>query len=48
MITILKQFNKQTPHSASTPMDPNGSLDLAEDRREQKLNDIKGWKPIVI
>jgi len=45
--TILKQFNMQNAHGASTPMDPNVKLDLAEDRGENALEDIKGYQAIV-
>jgi len=45
--TILKRFNMQNAHGASTPMDPNVKLDLAEDRGEKELEDIKGYQAIV-
>jgi hypothetical protein len=45
--TILKRFNMQNAHSASTPMDPNVKLDLAEDRGEKELKDFKGYQQIV-
>jgi hypothetical protein len=44
---ILKRFNMQNAHSASTPIDPNVKLDLAEDRGEKELKDIKGYQGIV-
>ena len=45
--TILKRFNMQNAHGASTPMDPNVKLDLAEDRGEKELKDINGYQAIV-
>jgi hypothetical protein len=45
--TILKGFNMQNAHGASTPMDPNVKLDLAEDRGEKELKDTKGYQAIV-
>jgi hypothetical protein len=45
--TILKRFNMQNAHGASSPMDPNVKLDLAEDRGEKELKDIKGYQAIV-
>ena len=45
--TILKRFNIQNAHGASTPMDPNVKLDLAEVRGEKELKDIKGYQKIV-
>jgi len=45
--TIFKQFNMQNAHGASTPMDPNVKLDLAEDWGEKELKDIKGYQAIV-
>jgi hypothetical protein len=45
--TILKRFNMQNAYGASTPMDPNVKLDLAEDRGEKELKDIKGYQAIV-
>ena len=45
--TILKRFNMQNAHGASTPLDPNVKLDLAEDRGEKELKDIKGYQAIV-
>jgi len=45
--TSLKRFNMQNAHGTSTPMDTNVKLDLAEDRREKELNDIKGYQAIV-
>jgi hypothetical protein len=45
--TILKRFNMQNAHGASTPMDPNAKLDLAEDHGEKELKDIKGYQAIV-
>jgi hypothetical protein len=45
--TILKQFNMQNAHGASTPMDLNVKLVLAEDRGEKELKDIKGYRAIV-
>jgi len=44
---ILKRFNMQNAHCASTPMDPNVKLDLADDRGEKELKDIKGYQAIV-
>jgi len=44
---ILKQFNMQNAHGASTPMDPNVKIDLAEDRGGKELKDIKGYQAIV-
>jgi hypothetical protein len=44
---ILKRFSMQNAHSASTPRDPNLKVDLAEDREEKELNDIKGYQAIV-
>jgi len=40
---ILKQFNMQNADSTSTSMDRNVKLDLAEDRGEKQLRDIKGY-----
>jgi hypothetical protein len=37
----------QNAHVAMTPMDPNLKLDLAEDRGEEQLEDIKEYQPIV-
>jgi hypothetical protein len=45
--TILKRFNMQNAHDVSTPMDPNVKLDLAENRRDKELKDIKGYQAIV-
>jgi len=45
--TILKRFNMQNAHGASTPMDPNVKLDLSEHRGEKELKDIKGYQAIV-
>jgi len=45
--TILKRFYMQNPHGALTPVDPNVQLDLAEDRGEKELKDIKGHRAIV-
>jgi len=45
--TILKRFNMQNAHDVSTPMDPKAKLDLAEDRGEKELKDIKGYQAIV-
>jgi hypothetical protein len=45
--TILKRFNMPNAHGASTPMDPNVKLDLAEDRGEKEIKDIKGYQEIV-
>jgi len=45
--TILKRFNMQNAHDVSTPTDPNIKLYLAEDRGENELKDIKGYKAIV-
>jgi len=44
---ILKRFNMQNAHGASTPLDPNVKLDLAEERGEKELRDIKGSQAIV-
>ena len=44
---ILKRFNMQNAHGASTPMYPNVKLDLAEDRGEKELKDNKGYQAIV-
>jgi len=44
--TILKRFNMQNSCGASTPMDSNVKLDLAEDRGEKELKDIKGYQAI--
>jgi hypothetical protein len=41
--TILKWFNMQHAHDVSTPMDPNVTLDLAEDQGEKDLKDMKGY-----
>ena len=38
--TILKRFNIQNAYGASTPMDPNVKLNLAEDRGEKELKDM--------
>jgi len=45
--TILELFNMQNAHNVSTPMDSNVKLDLAEDRGEKELDDIKGYKAII-
>jgi len=45
--TILKRFHIQNAHDVSTPMDPNVKLDLAENRGEKELKDIKGYQAIV-
>jgi len=45
--TILKEFNMQNAHGAAAPMDANVKLDLAEDRGEKELKDIKGYQAIV-
>jgi len=45
--TILKRFNMQNAHDVTTPIDPNVTLDLAEDRGEKELKDIKGYQAIV-
>ena len=45
--TILKRFNMQNAHDVSPPMDPNVKLDLAENRGEKELKDIKGYQAIV-
>jgi hypothetical protein len=45
--TILKRFGVENTHGASTPMDPNVKLDLAEDRGEKELEDIKDYQAIV-
>jgi hypothetical protein len=45
--TILKRFNMQNAHGASSPMDPNVKLDLVQDRGEKELKDIKGYQAIV-
>jgi hypothetical protein len=45
--SILKLFNMQNAHDVSTPMDRNVKLDLAEDRGEKELKDIKGNQVIV-
>jgi hypothetical protein len=45
--TILKRFNMENAYSATTPMDHNVKLYLAENRGEKKLNDIKGYQAIV-
>jgi len=44
---IPKRFNMQNAHGASTPMDPNVKLDLAEDLGEKEIKDIKGYQAIV-
>jgi hypothetical protein len=44
---ILKRFNMQNAHNVSTPIDPDVKLDLAEDRGENELQDIKGYQAIV-
>jgi hypothetical protein len=44
---ILKRFNMQNANDGSTPIDPNAKLDLAEDRGEKELIDIKGYQAIV-
>jgi hypothetical protein len=45
--TIHKRFNMQNAHGASTLMNPNVQLDLAEDWEEQELKDIKGYQAIL-
>jgi len=45
--TILKQFNMQNAHGASTPTELNVKLDLAEDRGEKELKDMKRYQAIV-
>jgi hypothetical protein len=45
--TILKRFNMQNAHGALSSMDSNVKLDLAEDRGEKELKDIKGYQTIV-
>jgi hypothetical protein len=37
----------QNAHGASTPIDPNVKLDLAEDQGEKELTDINGYQAIV-
>jgi hypothetical protein len=44
---ILKQFNMQNAHGASTSMDPNVKLGVADDRGEKELNDINGYQATV-
>jgi len=41
--TILKRFNLQKPHNVSTAMEPNVTLDLAEDLGETEPKDIQGY-----
>jgi hypothetical protein len=45
--TTRRQFNIQTAHDVSAPMDPNLKLDLAEDRGEKELKAIEGYQAIV-
>jgi hypothetical protein len=44
---ILKRFNMQNAHGASTLMDPNVKLDLGEDRGEKELQDTKRYQAII-
>jgi len=37
---------KHTP-AVSTPMDPNGKLDLVEDRRDKELDNITDYQAVV-
>jgi hypothetical protein len=41
--TILKRFGMEHSHGVSTPMDPNIKLDLAENRGEKELEDIRDY-----
>jgi hypothetical protein len=42
-----KAIRHQNAHSAITSMDSNAKLDLAEDRGEKELEDIKEYQAIV-
>jgi hypothetical protein len=41
--TILGRFGMEHTHGVSTPMDANAKLDLAEDREEKELKDIRDY-----
>jgi hypothetical protein len=41
--TIIRRFGMEHTHGVSTPMDPNAKLDLAEDRGENELKDIRDY-----
>jgi len=41
--TNLRRFGMEHTHGVSTPMDPNVKLDLAEDREEKELEDIRDY-----
>jgi hypothetical protein len=41
--TILRRFGTEQTHGILTPIDPNIKLDLAEDRGEKELEDIRDY-----
>jgi hypothetical protein len=45
--TILRRFDMEHSQGISTPMDPNVTLDLAEDRGEKELEDIIDYQAVV-
>jgi len=45
--TILAWFVMEHTHSVSTPMDPNVTLDLAEDRGEKESDDFTDYQAVV-
>ena len=45
--TILRRFGMEHTHGVSTPMDPNITLDLAEDLGEKKLDDITDYQAVM-